>query len=95
MVEPTKVTTKAGVTRNGTLRFTVLPPQNVIAHTMRKNWQNWNGSRSGRLRPPNVPRCEGLGALSRGRAESLPHHGLTERYEPITMALRRRKNRAG
>ena len=25
MVEPTKVTTKAGVTRNGTLRFTVLP----------------------------------------------------------------------
>ena len=30
-VEPTKVTTKAGVTRNGTLRFTLLPPQNVIA----------------------------------------------------------------
>ena len=30
-VEPTKVTTKAGVTRNGTLQFTVLPPQNVIA----------------------------------------------------------------
>lgn len=49
----------------------------------------------GRLRPPNVPRCEGLGALSRGRAESLPHHGLTERFEPISMALRRRKNRAG
>ena len=42
VVEPTKVTTKAGVTRNGTLRFTVLPPQNVIAHTMRKNWQNWH-----------------------------------------------------
>ena len=30
-VEPTKVTTKTGVTRNGTLRFTLLPPQNVIA----------------------------------------------------------------
>lgn len=30
-VEPTKVTTKAGVTRNGTLQFTVFPPQNVIA----------------------------------------------------------------
>ena len=30
-VEPTKVTTKAGVTRNGTLQFTLLPPQNVIA----------------------------------------------------------------
>lgn len=30
-VEPTKVTTKAGVSRNGTLQFTVLPPQNVIA----------------------------------------------------------------
>ena len=30
-VEPTKVTTKAGVTRNGTLRFPLLPPQNVIA----------------------------------------------------------------
>ena len=29
--EPTKVTTKAGVTRNGSLRFTVLPPQDVIA----------------------------------------------------------------
>ena len=29
-VEPTKVTTKAGVTRNGTLQFTLLPPQNVI-----------------------------------------------------------------
>lgn len=31
VVEPTKVTTKAGVTRNGTLQFTLLPPQNVIA----------------------------------------------------------------
>ena len=30
-VEPTKVTTKAGVTRNGSLQFTLLPPQNVIA----------------------------------------------------------------
>ena len=30
-VEPTKVTTKTGVTRNGTLRFTLLPTQNVIA----------------------------------------------------------------
>lgn len=30
MTEPTKVTTKAGVTRNGTLQFTLLPPQNVI-----------------------------------------------------------------
>lgn len=30
-VEPTKVTTKAGVTHNGTLQFTVLPPQDVIA----------------------------------------------------------------
>ena len=30
-VEPTKVMTKAGVTRNGTLRFTLLPTQNVIA----------------------------------------------------------------
>ena len=30
-VEPTKVMTKAGVTRNGTLQFTLLPPQNVIA----------------------------------------------------------------
>ena len=30
-VEPTKVTTKAGVTRNGTLQFTLLPSQNVIA----------------------------------------------------------------
>ena len=30
-VEPTKVTTKAGMTRNGTLQFTLLPPQNVIA----------------------------------------------------------------
>ena len=30
-VEPTKVTTKAGVIRNGTLQFTLLPPQNVIA----------------------------------------------------------------
>ena len=30
-VEPTKVTTKAGATRNGTLQFTLLPPQNVIA----------------------------------------------------------------
>lgn len=30
-VEPTKVTTKAGVTRNGTLQFTVQPPQDVIA----------------------------------------------------------------
>ena len=30
-VKPTKVTTKAGVTRNGTLQFTLLPPQNVIA----------------------------------------------------------------
>lgn len=29
--EPTKVTTKAGVTRNGTLQFTLLPPQHVIA----------------------------------------------------------------
>ena len=29
--EPTKVTTKAGVTRNGTLQFTVMPPQHVIA----------------------------------------------------------------
>ena len=29
-VEPTKVMTKAGVTRNGTLQFTLLPPQNVI-----------------------------------------------------------------
>lgn len=29
--EPTKVTTKAGVTRNGTLQFTVLSPQHVIA----------------------------------------------------------------
>ena len=29
--EPTKVTTKAGVTRNGTLQFTVMPPQKVIA----------------------------------------------------------------
>ena len=28
--EPTRVTTKAGVTRNGTLQFTVMPPQNVI-----------------------------------------------------------------
>lgn len=36
-VEPTKVTTKAGVTRNGTLQFTVLPPQDVIArHYERK-----------------------------------------------------------
>ena len=36
-VEPTKVTTKAGVTRNGTLQFTVLPPQDVIArHYARK-----------------------------------------------------------
>ncbi len=31
VVEPTKVTTKAGVTRNGTLQFTLLPLQNVIA----------------------------------------------------------------
>ena len=31
VVEPTKVTTKAGVTRNGTLQFTLLPSQNVIA----------------------------------------------------------------
>ena len=46
VVEPTKVTTKAGVTRNGTLRFTVLPPQNVIAHTMRKNWQNWKNKKT-------------------------------------------------
>lgn len=30
-VEPTKVMTKAGVTRNGTLQFTLMPPQNVIA----------------------------------------------------------------
>ena len=30
-VEPTKVTTKSGITRNGTLQFTLLPPQNVIA----------------------------------------------------------------
>ena len=30
-VEPTKVTTKTGATRNGTLRFTLLPTQNVIA----------------------------------------------------------------
>ena len=30
-MEPTKVTTKAGVTRNGTLQFTLLSPQNVIA----------------------------------------------------------------
>ena len=29
--EPTKVMTKAGVRRNGTLQFTVLPPQHVIA----------------------------------------------------------------
>ena len=29
--EPTKVTTKSGVTRNGTLQFTVLPPQHVDA----------------------------------------------------------------
>ena len=29
--EPTKVTTKAGVTRNGTLQFTVMLPQKVIA----------------------------------------------------------------
>ena len=29
-VESTKVMTKAGVTRNGTLQFTLLPPQNVI-----------------------------------------------------------------
>ena len=36
-VDPTKVTTKAGVTRNGTLQFTVLPPQGVIArHYARK-----------------------------------------------------------
>ena len=28
--EPTKVTTKTGTTRNGTLQFTLLPPQNVI-----------------------------------------------------------------
>ena len=36
-VEPTKVTTKAGVSRNGTLQFTVLPPQNEIArHYERK-----------------------------------------------------------
>ena len=30
-VESTKVTTKAGITCNGTLQFTLLPPQNVIA----------------------------------------------------------------
>ena len=30
-VEPTKVTTRAGITRNGSLQFTLLPPQNVIA----------------------------------------------------------------
>ena len=29
-MEPAKVTTKAGITRNGTLQFTLLPPQNVI-----------------------------------------------------------------
>ena len=30
-VEPTTVTTRSGAARNGTLRFTLLPPQNVIA----------------------------------------------------------------
>ena len=35
-VEPTKVATKAGVTRNGTLQFTLLPPQNVIPTLRRK-----------------------------------------------------------
>lgn len=35
-VEPTKVTTKAGVTRNGTLQFTVLPPQDVVAQPSRR-----------------------------------------------------------
>ena len=30
-MEPTKVTTKTGITRNGTLQFTLLPLQNVIA----------------------------------------------------------------
>ena len=38
-VEPTKVTTKTGVTRNGTLRFTLLPPQNVIAQHYEKKLQ--------------------------------------------------------
>ena len=31
LVEPTKATTKVGVTRNGTLQFTLLSPPNVIA----------------------------------------------------------------
>ena len=36
VVEPTKVTTKAGITRNGSLQFTLLPPQNVIARHYEK-----------------------------------------------------------
>ena len=38
-VEPTKVTTKTGVTRNGTLRFTLLPTQNVIAQHYKEKLQ--------------------------------------------------------
>lgn len=67
--EPTKVTTKAGVTRNGSLRFTVLPPQDVIARHHENKLEELELETSGRRcrsswdraqRKPRMTRCEAL-----------------------------------
>ena len=66
-VEPTKVTTKSGITHNGTLQFTLLPPQNVITRhyeeklaelelsTERQQIQKYLEQQP---RTPHVPQCK-------------------------------------
>ena len=82
-VEPTKVTTKAGVTRNGTLQFTLLPPQNVIARHYEEKLAELEltteRQRVQELLKQQTPLC----ALLRGRASPCPTCGFQCGFGPI------------
>lgn len=102
-VENTSYIDKHGIKQNGNNLYTVLPIQATMEYSYQQQLRRMEEQRQWQLLQKRLGQqcgntsltaCGPLCALLPSRVEQPPRHGLTERFEPISMALRRAKEKA-